>query len=323
MHPVVFMGTPEWALPSLLALTQNPLVRVAGVFTQIAKPAGRNRRVRPSAVQEAAQALSLPVVTPEKAGDAEGMAALERWRPALIVVCAYGRILPLRVLEHPPLGCWNLHFSLLPRWRGASPVQSALLAGDASTGVSLQRMVQALDAGAIAAETRPLPILPEDNAATLGERLAAASAGLLTEALPLLFSGQPLLREQDPARVTTCGIILKEQGAVHWERDDAARILRQWRAYSPWPGCFGYLEGRRVEFTRMEAGEPSELSSFQTAAPGTLLAGGWVPACRGFLRLIEVKPEGKRPMPVASFLNGSPKSLGQRFSPASPSASGS
>jgi methionyl-tRNA formyltransferase len=239
----------------------------------------------------------------------------------LIVVCAYGRILPLRVLEHPPLGCWNLHFSLLPRWRGASPVQSALLAGDASTGVSLQRMVQALDAGAIAAETPPLPILPDDNAASLGERLAAASAALLTEALPLLMPGRVLLREQDPARVTTCGIIRKEQGAVHWGRDDAARILRQWRAYSPWPGCFGYLEGRRIEFTRMEAGAPPEPSAARTAAPGTLLAGGWVPAREGFLRLVEVKPEGKRPMPVESFLNGSPKSVGMRFTPDSPSAS--
>jgi methionyl-tRNA formyltransferase len=312
LEPVVFMGTPAWALPSLRALTQSPLVRVAGVFTQTAKPAGRHRHVQPSAVQEAAELLGLPVVTPEKAGAADGMAALERWGPALIVVCAYGRILPIRVLEHPPLGCWNLHFSLLPRWRGASPVQSAILAGDASTGVSLQRMVKALDAGAIVAETPPIPILSTDSSASLGERLASASASLLTEALPLLLSGHAPLREQDPARVTTCGIIRKEQGAVHWERDDAARILLQWRAYTPWPGCHGYLDGRRIEFTRLEM-DPSFDLAGSAAAPGTLLAGGWVRARDGCLRLIEVKPEGKRPMLMDAFLNGSPRSIGKRF----------
>jgi methionyl-tRNA formyltransferase len=316
MPAAVFMGTPEWALPSLDALARSGLVRVAGVITQAPKPAGRSRQVRPSAVHEAALALGIPVLTPEKPGDPEGMAALDRWKPDLIVVCAYGRILPTRVLEHPPLGCWNLHFSLLPRWRGASPVQAAILAGDPVSGVSLQRMVKALDAGPLVAETEPVPIRPDDTAPTLGERLARESAKLLLSALPALLSGHPMLRGQDQERVTTCGIVHKEDGAVDWERDDAGTIHRRWRAFQPWPGCYGYLDGRRIEFTRLELDSPPESAGSSTALPGTLLPGGWVPGRQGFLRLVEVKPEGKRAMSCADFLNGNPQALGRRFLPA-------
>jgi methionyl-tRNA formyltransferase len=315
MPPIVFMGTPEWAVPSLRAVARHPEARLVGVFTQAAKPAGRGRRVRPTPVQSAAEALGVPTVAPEKAGDPEAMAALAAWRPALIVVCAYGRILPARVLEHPPLGCYNLHFSLLPRWRGASPVQAALLAGDETTGVSLQRMVRALDAGAIAAETPPMPIAPGDTAGTLGERLAGAAARLIAGALPMLLRGDPPLREQDPAAVTLCRILRKEDGAIHWERDDADHIRRQWRAYMPWPGSYGFLGKRRIEFTRLEVGEltaaPHE--RWPAAAPGTLLPEGWVPAREGFVRLLEVKPEGRRAMAFADFLRGQPRVLGMRL----------
>jgi methionyl-tRNA formyltransferase len=317
MPSIVFMGTPEWAVPSLRAVADFPGAALVGVFSQAAKPAGRHRQVRPSAIQAAAESLGVPVVTPTKAGDAGAMAALDAWRPDLIVVCAYGRILPTRVLDHPPLGCFNLHFSLLPRWRGASPVQAAILAGDPVTGVSLQRMVRELDAGAIAAETAPMPIAPEDTAETLGLRLADASARLIGETLPVLLAGNPPLRGQDPASVTHCGIVPKQAGAVHWDRDDAARIARQHRAYTPWPGCYGFLAGKRLEFTRMEAGEPPPdiRAAAQDAEPGTLLAGGWVPARDGFVRLVEVKPEGKRAMPLADFLRGQPRAVGQRITP--------
>ena len=316
MPALVFMGTPEWAVPSLRAVAAYPGARLVGVFTQAAKPAGRHRQLRPSAVRAAAEALGVPVAAPAKAGDPEAMAALDAWRPDLIVVCAYGRILPTRVLEHPALGCFNLHFSLLPRWRGASPVQAALLAGDAVTGVTLQRMVKELDAGAVAAETPPLPITPGDTAGSLGARLAEAAARLIAEALPVLLTSQPTLREQDPAAVTHCGIIPKQAGAVHWARDDAARIDRQFRAYTPWPGCYGFLGGRRIEFTRLEAAAAGTLpQEWHGAPPGTLLPGGWVPARAGHVRLIEVKPEGKRAMALDDFLRGQPHALGQRITP--------
>jgi methionyl-tRNA formyltransferase len=312
MPPLVFMGTPEWAVPSLRAVAAYPGARLAGVFSQAPKPAGRNRQVRPSPVHQAALELGVPVITPAKAGDPEAMAALEAWRPALIVVCAYGRILPSRVLEHPALGCYNLHFSRLPRWRGASPVQAAILAGDPTTGVSLQRMVKELDAGAIAAETPPLPVAPHDTAETLGARLAEAAATLIAANLTALLAREPPLREQDPALVTHCGIITKQAGAVHWADEDAARIARMLRAYTPWPGCYGFVNGKRIEFTRLEAAEPpSEVrAQARDAAPGTLLPGGWVPARAGCVRLIEVKPEGKRAMPFADFLRGQPQVLG-------------
>ena len=318
MPRIVFMGTPQVAVPSLEALAAHPAADIVGVFSQTAKPVGRHRQPRPSPVQQAAERLGIAVATPEKAGNPEAMASLDEWRPDLIVVCAYGRILPTRVLERPPLGPYNLHFSLLPRWRGASPVQAAILAGDATTGVSLQRMVMELDAGAIAAETGPLPIHPGDTAETLAARLAEAAAGLIAEALPRLLAGDPALEEQDPAGVTTCGIIRKEQGAVHWERDDAAQIERQWRAYTPWPGSYGFLGGKRLELIRMEGGTPPAALLEPEPQPGTLLRDGWVAAREGFLRLVEVKPEGKRAMAIRDFLNGQPQALGMRLMPERP-----
>lgn len=310
-QPVVFMGSPETAVPSLRALAAHPRCRLAGVFTQADRPAGRGRRLRPSPVKAAAEVLGAPVLTPDKSGGPEAMAALDAWRPDLVVVCAYGRILPRRVLDRPPLGCWNLHFSLLPRWRGASPVQAALLAGDTATGVSLQRMVAELDAGAIAAETAPMPIAPDDTAATLSARLAEAAAALLSETLPALLDGDPPLREQDPAGVTHCGIVRKDDGRVDWAAEDAGAIERKVRAYTPWPGCFAFLGGRRLGLVRVEAaGAPPE-----PPAPGILLRDGRVPARAGAVRLLEVKPEGRGAMPWEAFRNGNPEAVGARLTP--------
>ena len=315
MHPmarIVFMGTPEAAVPSMRAVAGAPGARLVGVFTQTDKPVGRGRRPQPSPVKAAAGTLGIPVLTPAKSGDAQAMAALEDWRPEMIVVCAYGRILPRRVLERPPLGCYNLHFSLLPRWRGASPVQAAILAGDRSTGVSLQRMVRALDAGAVAAESEPEPIGPGDTAETLTARLAEISAALIRVRLPALLEGNPSLREQDAEAVTHCGIIRKEHGAVRWAEQSAADIERMVRAYTPWPRCFGFLAGRRLGLVKLEPAEPPGESP---TAPGTLHADGRVPAREGWVRLLEVKPEGKGAMPFAAFKNGNPQAVGETIRP--------
>ncbi len=321
MHRVVFLGSPEAAVPSLRALAAHPACSVTGVFTQPDRPAGRGRALKPSPVRQAAQALGLPVHTPERIRAPEALAALQACRPELLVACAYGQIFPQAVLALPPAGAFNLHFSLLPRWRGASPVQAAILAGDSATGVSLQKMVLELDAGPIAAESAPIAIASRDTAETLGARLAEAAAALLADALAGLFAG-PALRGQDAARATFCRTIEKKAGAVDWEAESAEEIERKARAFTPWPGCFAFLGRRRLGLVRLEVAPPpaeamaAAPGTVFSAAPGTVLAGGLVPAREGWLRLLEVKPEGKGAMAFAAFLNGTPAALGARLAPA-------
>jgi methionyl-tRNA formyltransferase len=319
MIRTVFLGSPAAAVPSLQALHGQEPVRLAGVVTQPDKPAGRRRRLQPCPVKQAAEALGLAVLTPRRIRDPEALQALRAWGPELAIVCAYGQLLPEALLELPRLGCYNLHFSLLPRWRGASPVQAALLAGDATTGVSLQRMVLELDAGDVVAETPPLPIHRHDTAQSLGERLAGEAAALLARSLPLLLGGNPPRRPQDSAAVTHCRLIRKEHGAVDFAAEDAAQIERKCRAYTPWPGCFVFLGARRLGLARVvPAAAPADPAGAadDAAPPGTLRADGCVRTRTGWLRLEEVRPEGKGTMPFAAFRNGNPAAIGARLTPA-------
>ena len=314
MQPVVFLGSPAVAIASLRALAAYPQCRVAGVYSQPDRPFGRGRKTRPSPVREAAESLGLPVFTPERIGGGEGLEQLRRLEPALAIVCAYGQIFPREVLSLPPLGCFNLHFSLLPRWRGASPVQAAILAGDTASGVSLQKMELKLDAGPIVAETAAMPIAPDDTADSLAERLAAAAGKLLTAALPELLGGRPALNPQDDAAATFCRTIRKTAGAVDWSQQSAVEIERRLRAFTPWPGCHGYLGGRRLGLVRLEVAEGPP--DGKRHAPGLVLNGGLVPAREGWVRLLEVKPEGKGAMPFAAFANGFPEAVGSLLTPA-------
>lgn len=322
MIPIVFMGSPDLAVPSLQALAREAPrhgAGVTGVFAQPDRPVGRHREPRPCPVAAEARRLGIPVFTPAKLRSPEGEAALRSLSPALVVVCAYGHILPQGVLDLPPLGCFNLHFSLLPRWRGASPVQAAILTGDAVTGVTLQRMVAELDAGPVAAASAPEPLRPDDTAATLGARLAEIAAALLTRALPGLLSGQVPLTPQDPTQVTICRTLRKEDGAIDWERSSAAEVERKVRAYTPWPGCHGFLGGRRLALVRVAvATEAGETPAAAPPAPGTLLPGGRVACAQGCVRLLRVKPEGKAEMAWEDFVRGAPGVIGQRLLPRPP-----
>ena len=321
---IVFMGSPQAAVPALRVIAADPKVEVAAVFAQPERPVGRGRKLRPCPVVAEARAAGFALHTPERIREPEALAALEAARPDLIVVCAYGQILPERVLALPPLGAFNLHFSLLPRWRGASPVQAALLAGDSETGVSLQRMVLELDAGPIAAETEPMPIAPAETAETLTEKLALAAAGLLEASLPQMRAGTLPLREQDAAQATFCKTIRKEEGRIDWERATAVEVERRVRAYTPWPGCFSFLGPLRLGLEEVELAPPAEEETRQEPEPtpraglpcGTILAGGLVRCREGFVRLVRVKPAGKGAMPFAAFLNGTPSALGGRLTAA-------
>lgn len=305
MKRLVFMGTPEWALPSLEALiaSGHPVV---GVWTQPDRPVGRKQVPTPSPVKAWAQKQGLPVWTPERAGAPDSLEALQELTPDLILVCAYGQLLPQALLDLPPCGCFNLHFSLLPRWRGASPVQAALAAGDTETGVSLQQMVLKLDAGPLVAEQRE-PIAPEDTSETLGTRLATLGGRLVADTLPALLNQTAVAVPQDPAQVTFCRIIRKEQGQVLWEEDTARQVERRLRAYTPWPGCFSFgPDGKRLQLVEVEVTEAQR-------PPGEIGPGFEVGTAEGALRLLKVRPEGKGEMAASAFLNGRPDWVGQKM----------
>jgi methionyl-tRNA formyltransferase len=300
----IFMGTPEWALPSLEALF-NAGEEVAGVLTQPDRPVGRKQVQTPSAVKVRAQELGIPVFTPERVGDSIGQEALRTLRPEALLVCAYGQLLPQSVLDLPPQGCYNLHFSLLPRWRGASPVQAAIAAGDAHTGVSLQKMVMKLDAGPLVARSEVVPIQAQDTSETLGARLASLGGELIRDALPLLSGGAPEAQPQDEAQVTICRILRKEQGRIHWDQDTAVSLERRLRAFTPWPGlyCFG-PDGKRLQLTQVEARAESDGGSEAASVPGIVLPEFFVGTAEGTLQVLRLRPEGKGEMTATEFLRG-------------------
>ncbi|MEE8434026.1 MAG: methionyl-tRNA formyltransferase [bacterium] len=316
----VFLGSPTAAIPSLRVLAGHAEIDLAGVVAQPDLPAGRRRRLRACPVKEAAQALGLPVFTPARIGAPEAMAQLGDWEVELAVVCAYGQIFPERVLILPALGCFNLHFSLLPRWRGASPVQAAILAGDGETGVSLQKIVRELDAGDIVAVSGPRPVRPEDTAETLGAALAEDAARLLGGAVPLLTGGQPPLAPQDTSQATFCRIIKKSDGAADFLTETAEDIQRKCRAYTPWPACHAFLDGKRLVLLEVRVEAPAKLSweSGGRPPPGVVAEGGLIAAREGVLRLLRVKPEGKNAMEWGDFQHGNPGAVGATLMPHPP-----
>ncbi|MHB0868594.1 MAG: methionyl-tRNA formyltransferase [Chloroflexota bacterium] len=308
---VVFMGTARFAVPSLDVLVREGY-GVAAVFTQPPRPAGRGRKLTASPVQVAAERLGLPVLTPEKLRSPEAVASVADLRPDLIVVAAYAQILPRAVLNLPPKGCINVHASLLPRWRGASPIQAAILAGDEVTGVTIMLMEPGLDTGPILSQ-RETRIEEQDTAATLEERLSGLGADLLVSTLPRYLDGALAAVPQDDRLASYAPIIKKEAGLIDWSRP-AVEIWRASRAYTPWPGTYSYWNGKMLKVVSClpeggaAAGEP----------PGTVVRLGTdreagVVTGSGVLRLLEVALEGSRPMGIREFLLGHRDFLGSRL----------
>lgn len=302
---IVFLGTPEFAVPSLAALCGSP-VEVAAVFTQPDRPAGRGRKPAPPPVKIAAEARGLEVHQPEKIR-ARDIAPLS---PDAAVVVAYGQILSRKFIETPPLGAWNLHASLLPRWRGAAPIQRAILAGDAECGVCVMRIIEELDAGPVIAQ-RAIPIGPSDTSEDLHDRLAGAGAALMVESLLQLESGAAAETPQDASRVTYAEKLSKEEAQIDWrlpaaELDRSVRGLRPWPvAETAWPG----VENGPVRIWRATP-EPEENTGLP---PGTVLGTAEevrVAAGAGALLLLEIQPPGGRRMAAVDFLRGNPLSEG-------------
>ncbi len=299
MTRIVFMGTPEFAVSALEALADAH--QVVGVVTQPDRPAGRGRRLAPSPVKQVALERGLSLSQPHSLRTPEAVAQLSAWKPDVIVVAAFGQILPQDVLGLPPHGCLNVHGSLLPHWRGAAPVAAAILAGDEVTGVTIMQMDAGLDTGPVLAQ-REETILPDDTQATLEERLAYLGAELLVETLSAYLAGNLLPRPQPEEGATYAGQLRKEDGLLDWSRP-TVELDRQVRAFTPWPGAFTRWRGQRLKVLRVVP-----LPEWHgDAPPGTVivLADGVVVATgEGALRLEEVQLAGKRPMDIAPFLRG-------------------
>jgi methionyl-tRNA formyltransferase len=293
---VVFMGSPEFALPVLRSLAGS--FPVVGVVTQPDRAAGRGRELKPPPVKRLALELGIPVLQPEKLRLPEAMQALRSLEPELIVVAAFGQILKPEVLDLPAHGCLNVHASLLPRWRGAAPINAAILAGDEKAGVTIMKMDPGMDTGPTLNQ-RAIKIQPGETAGELYARLATLGAELLMETLPAYLEGRLAALPQPDEGVTYAPMLKKEQGLLDFQRP-AQELERQVRAFNPWPGAYFEWAGAplKVHRAHVETGP---------AAPGKTSLHNGQPAIgtsEGVLVLDEVQPAGKRPMAGKAFLAG-------------------
>ncbi len=304
---VVFAGTPAFAVPSLETLLAHPEVAVQAVYTQPDRPAGRGQSLRESDVKQAALRHGLPVEQPASMRDAEAQGRFAGFACDLLVVTAFGQILPAAVLDAPRLGAINVHASLLPRWRGAAPIQRALMAGDTTTGVTIMRIVERLDAGPMLL-SRSLPIEADDTGGSLHDKLALLGGEALHAALDALVAGTATETPQDEGAVTYAKKIDRADRPLDWSRS-ADELDRQVRALSPSPMASTELGGLPVNIV---AAQPLQLP--QSAPPGSLLhcaEDGIVLACAdGALRITSLQPSGKRPLTAREFINGYRKHLG-------------
>ncbi len=291
------MGSPEFAVPSLEALTKD--YQLAGVVTQPDRPAGRGGILKPPAVKEAALRLSLPIIQPEKLRQPEAMEQLHVWAPDLIVVAAFGQILRADVLDLPKFGCINVHGSLLPRWRGAAPIQASILAGDQETGITIMKMDPGVDTGPLLSQ-RSIPISPEDTASTLFEKLAPIGASLLARDSAAYLSGELQPRAQPAEGITYAAMLKKESGRLDFNQP-AVALERRVRAYDPWPGT--WFEWNEVTLKVLRA----HVSVRKSPGVGKRLIVDGFPAvgtADGILILEEIQPAGKKPMPGKAFVAG-------------------
>jgi len=295
---VAFAGTPQFALPALEALLE--FHRVVGVLTQPDRPSGRGRHLSASPVKTLAEAHHLPLLQPASLREAAPLAELAAWEPEVLVVVAYGLILPRAVLELPRRGCLNIHASLLPRWRGAAPVQRAILAGDAATGVTIMQMDEGLDTGPVLL-TREIAIGAHDTGGSLHAALAALGAATLLEALEGLASGALSARPQPGEGASYAAKIEKSEARIDWARD-AAAIERQVRAFDPWPIAETMLEGQRL---RIHSAENVEVKAEKSAEYGAIVSLRddimLVQCGRGLLGIRRVQKPGGRVLQVSEF----------------------
>jgi methionyl-tRNA formyltransferase len=308
---IIFMGTAELSCASLEKLAGQPQFHLAAVVTQPDKPQGRELKLHSPPVKILAQKFNLPVLQPPRARDEHFISQLRTLEPDLIAVVAYGHILPAAILDLPKHGCLNVHTSLLPKYRGAAPIQWAIANGESETGVTIMKMDTGMDTGPILNQ-RKTPISAQDDSATLHERLARLGAELLLETIPGYVAGKILPRLQSE-NASLAPKIKKEDGQIDWKLP-AQTILNRLRAFTPWPGAFTFLPGQsKQQLLKIWKAEAAE----KPGGPGEILStdsNGIVIACgKGALKVLELQREGGRRMSAADFLAGHALKAGQKF----------
>ena len=309
---IIFMGTAELSCASLEKLSDDKNFTVSDVVTQPDKPKGRELKLTPSPVKVLAEKLNLPVLQPLKARDENFIAELRELKPELLIVVAYGQILPPSILDLPPFGCLNVHTSLLPKYRGAAPIQWAIANGDAETGVTIMQMDAGLDTGPVLS-TRRTPILPADDSQILHDRLAQLGAELLVETIPDFVAGKMTPQPQPAAGSTYAAKIKKDDGKIDWHQP-ATQIWNRLRAFTPWPGAFTFLTAEpKPQLLKIWKAEVVEKSG----PPGEVLTAdktGIVVGCgNDGLRILELQREGGKRMTSEHFLAGFPLKAGSQF----------
>ncbi len=304
---IIFAGSPEFAVPALQALVDSGH-RLIAVLTQPDRPAGRGRKIRVSPVKAHAMNLGIDVLQPASLSGGDEQQQLRSLQPDLMVVVAYGLLLPGNILDIPAAGCINLHASLLPRWRGAAPIQSAILNGDQTTGISLMKMDEGLDTGPVFSK-KVMTIDPEETAGELHDRLAQLGADLLTESLDDLLDGQISPVPQSEKGASYAGRINKSDALIDWQQT-AQCIHNQIRAYNPWPVAHTLLEGEimRCWASALPSPDDNAMNKDPGIEPGTVISTGPegidVQAGVGIIRLLSVQMPGRKKMTAANFLNG-------------------
>ncbi len=305
---IVFAGTPAFAASSLQALI-GAGHEIALVLTRPDRPAGRGLKLAASEVKQLAEQARLPLLQTQTLKDAQLQARLQAAQAQAMVVAAYGLILPRAVLDLFPAGCINIHASLLPRWRGAAPIQRAILAGDRETGISIMRMEEGLDSGPVYL-MRPIPIFAEDTAATVHDKLAVLGARSIVETLPAIADGTLKAVPQSEVGATYAPKIANEEAAIDWHRE-VVEVDRRVRAFNPFPGAYSTLRGEPLKIWR------AAVASDSPAAPGTILRAdvqGIVVACgNGALRITELQRAGGKRLAAATFLHGLSLAAGDRL----------
>jgi methionyl-tRNA formyltransferase len=297
MPPIVFMGSPEFALPVLRKLAAQ--YHVVGVVTQPDRPAGRGRVITPSPIKILADQLHLPVIHPGKLSEPTVLQQLQIWAPELIVVAAFGQILPPMVLDLPKYGCINVHASLLPRWRGAAPIQAAILNGDNQTGITIMRMDPGIDTGPTLRQ-KSIRISEETTAGMLSKSLSELGADLLIDTLTLYLSGELIPQPQDDASATYAPMIKKEDGGLDFSQT-AVQLERKIRAFNPWPGAFTYWKDQMLKI------HCAHVADLPSASPGKKVVYQGLPAIAtgmGILLLDELQLAGRTVQTGKVFLQG-------------------
>lgn len=305
MAKIVFMGTPEFALPTLERLIQHH--DVIGVVTQPDRPAGRRQQIQPSPVKQRALAAGIPVFQPEKLRRAEAIEELRRWQPDVYVVAAFGQILPQAVLDIPRYGSINVHASLLPRWRGAAPIQAAIRAGDTETGITIMKMDAGLDTGPILSQ-QAIPIAPDETGASLHDKLANLGGDLLIETLPGYLDGTIQPQPQDDTYATYAPMIKKEEGQIDWTLD-AAAIDRLVRAFTPWPGTYTLWNGQTLKILGGTVGVGSYEPGLVVNHNGRVAIG----TGSGLYSPMQVQLAGRSALRTSEFIRGRPDFIGSRL----------